>query len=158
MKGYEDGRFGPNDNTTRAQIVTILYRQAGEPAVSAMSGFADVADSQYYAKAVAWAAANGIVKGYSATQFGPEDNITREQLAAILWRYADFRGNDIRARGSISGFADGAGVSEYARPAMEWAVGSGLMQGNGDNTLKPQGQATRAEVAAMIMRSKDVIK
>ncbi len=147
MQGYADGRFGPNDSTTRGQIVTILYRQEGEPAVSAMSGFADVADSQYYAKAVAWGAANGIVKGYSETQFGPEDNITREQLAAILWRYV----GSPQASAELN-FTDSAKVSAYAQTAIEWAVSSGLMRGDENNTLNPQGQATRAEVAAMLVR------
>ncbi len=151
MNGYEDGRFGPNDSTTRAQIVTILYRAEGEPAATT-SSFADVDAGQYYAKAVAWAAVNGIVKGYSDTQFAPEDKITREQLAAILYRYAQFKGQDVGAKADLSGFADNGKISEYAFSAMQWAVETGLMQGNEDGTLKPQGQATRAEVAAMLMR------
>ena len=115
------------------------------------ASFADVADGQWYSEAIDWAAANGIVNGYSATKFGPEDSITREQMAAILYRYADMKGYDMPA-GSALNFADAGSVSGYAVEAMQWAVAEGLINGVGDNTLNPQGTATRAQVATILMR------
>ena len=151
MGGYADGRFGPNDLTTRAQVVTILYRAEGEPPAGA-SSFEDVPEGRYYTKAVAWAAANGIVKGYTDTLFMPERNITREQMAAIFYRYAQFKGLDTSARADLSVFTDSSKVNSYAVPAMQWAVGSGLIQGRADKTLDPAGNATRAQVAAILTR------
>ncbi len=152
MNGYEDGRFGPNDKTTRAQIVTVLYRMEGEPAVQNANSFKDVsAGGQYYSSAVAWAARNNIVNGYEDGRFGPNDNVTREQIAAILYRYAAYKQFDTTVTGSISNFSDAAKVSSWAKTAIGWAVGEGLM--NGDNgALRPQGNATRAEIAALLMR------
>lgn len=152
MNGYEDGRFGPNDQTTRAQIVTVLYRLEGEPAVSSSANFSDVsAGGQYYSSAVAWAARNNIVNGYEDGRFGPNDNVTREQIAAILYRYAAYKGYDTSLAGNIASFSDAAKVSSWATDAIAWAVGEGLM--NGDNgALKPQGNATRAEIATLLTR------
>ena len=150
MNGYEDGHFGPNDNTTRGQIVTVLYRLEGETTIGT-SKFSDVGANQYYTKAVAWAATNGIVNGYTDTKFAPDDNVTREQLAAILFRYAKFKGYDISAIGNIENFADSSNVSSWAKDALVWNVGVGLI--NGDNgALRPQGNATRAEIATLLMR------
>ena len=149
MKGTERG-FEPNADTTRAMIVTMLHRLEKEPAANG-GGFGDVASDQWYSEAVAWAAANGVVKGYNELEFAPEDYITREQLAAILFRYAQFKGLDASARGDLSGFADGAAVADWAEEAMQWAVGAGLL--NGDNgSLKPAAGTTRAEVAMILMR------
>ncbi len=152
MNGYDDGRFGPNDQTTRAQIVTVLYRLEGEPATRSSNSFTDVsAGGQYYSSAVAWAAVNDIVNGYEDGRFGPNDNVTREQIAAILYRYATYKGYDTENAGSIANFSDAAKVSSWANTAISWAVGEELM--NGDNgALRPQGNATRAEIAALLMR------
>ncbi len=152
MNGYENGTFGPNDKTTRAQIVTVLFRMEGEPAVSASSKFSDVsAGGQYYSSAVTWAARNNIVNGYEDGRFGPNDNVTREQIAAILFRYAEYKGYDTSLTGNVASFNDAAKVSSWATNAISWAIGEGLM--NGDNgALRPQGNATRAEIAALLMR------
>ncbi len=152
MNGYEDGRFGPNDKTTRAQIVTVLYRMEGEPAVSSSASFKDVsAGGQYYSAAVAWASRNDIVNGYEDGRFGPNDNVTREQIATILYRYAAFKEYDTTLAGNIASFSDAAKVSSWANSAIAWAVGEGLI--NGDNgALKPQGNATRAEIATLLTR------
>ena len=152
MNGYENGTFGPNDKTTRAQIVTVLFRMEGEPAVSASSKFSDVsAGGQYYSSAVTWAARNNIVNGYEDGRFGPNDNVTREQIAAILFRYAEYKGYDTSLAGNVASFNDAAKVSSWATNAISWAIGEGLM--NGDNgALRPQGNATRAEIAALLMR------
>lgn len=152
MNGYENGAFGPNDKTTRAQIVTVLYRLEGEPAVQNANSFKDVsAGGQYYSSAVAWAARNNIVNGYEDGRFGPNDNVTREQIATILYRYAAYKQFDTTLAGNISTFSDATKVSSWANTAIAWAVGEGLM--NGDNgALRPQGNATRAEIAALLMR------
>ena len=155
-KGIMDGtgadRFSPNAPLTRAMIVTILYRMAGSPSVSGSSDFTDVAAGKWFAKAVAWAAANGIVNGYGDSLFGPNDPVTREQLAAILYRYAVYGGmTAVTLEENLGGFADTAQLSAYAIQAMNWAVGQGLINGSGNN-LVPKAQATRAQVAAIIHR------
>ena len=155
-KGIMDGtgadRFSPNAPLTRAMIVTILYRMAGSPSVSGSSDFTDVAAGKWFAKAVAWAAANGIVNGYGDSLFGPNDPVTREQLAAILYRYAVYGGmTAVTLEENLGGFADTAQLSAYAIQAMNWAVGQGLINGSGSN-LVPKAQATRAQVAAIIHR------
>ena len=155
-KGIMDGtgidRFSPNAPLTRAMIVTILYRMAGSPSVSGSSDFTDVAAGKWFAKAVAWAAANGIVNGYGSGLFGPNDPVTREQLAAILYRYAVYGGmTAVTLEENLGGFADTAQLSAYAIQAMNGAVGQGLINGSGSN-LVPKAQATRAQVAAIIHR------
>ena len=155
-KGIMDGtgadRFSPNAPLTRAMIVTILYRMAGSPSVSGSSDFTDVAAGKWFAKAVAWAAANGIVNGYGSGLFGPNDPVTREQLAAILYRYAVYGGmTAVTLEENLGSFADTAQLSAYAIQAMNWAVGQGLFNGSGSN-LVPKAQATRAQVAAIIHR------
>ena len=152
MNGVGDDSFAPTTNITRGMMVTILYRLDGSPAVSASSTFADVAADAYYSDAVAWASANGIVNGTSDTTFDPTANITREQLAAMLYRYAQFKGYDVSASEALTGYTDADSVSDYAVSAMQWAVGAGLVNGRTATTIAPQGTASRAEAAAMLMR------
>ena len=152
MNGTSETTFRPNGTTTRGMIVTILYRLEKEPAVDNGAGFADVAADQYYADAVAWASANDIVTGYSEEKFGPDDSITREQFAAILYRYAQYKKIDVTATADLSGYADAAQISAYAETAMKWANGEGLITGVTDTMLKPAGNATRAQAATILMR------
>ena len=153
MNGTSATTFSPNKTTTRAMAVTMLYRMEGEPAVSGGSAFTDVPANQYYAEAVAWAAANDIVTGTSATTFSPNKDITREQLTAILYRYAQYKGCDVSVGEdtNILSYGDAETVSTYAIPAMQWAVGAGIINGIKDN-LVPKGNATRAQMATMLMR------
>lgn len=150
MNGIGGNAFGPAVTTSRAMIVTILHRLEGEPVASA-SSFTDVPAGAWYADAVAWASANNIVNGYGNGTFDPENGITREQIAAILYRYASYKGYDVTSSGSLTSFTDGAATSAWAQSAMQWAVGSGLIIGNGSGILDPVGTATRAEVATILM-------
>ena len=152
MDGVGDSLFAPNSETTRAQLVTILYRLEGEPEVSGTSGFTDVEADIWYTDAVAWAAQNGIVNGVSDTEFAPGDDITREQLAAILYRYAACQGYDVSQRADLSGFGDASSISGYAQEALSWAHAQGLVLGFEDGSLRPQGTASRAQIAAVLMR------
>ena len=152
MDGVGDSLFAPNSETTRAQLVTILYRLEGEPEVSGTSGFTDVEADIWYTDAVAWAAQNGIVNGVSGTQFAPGDDITREQLAVILYRYATYQGYDVSQRADLSGFVDAGTISTYAQEALSWANAQGLVLGFEDDSLRPQGNASRAQIAAVLMR------
>ena len=152
MDGVGDNLFAPNSETTRAQLVTILYRLAGEPEPGGDSGFADVAAGTWYTDAVAWAAENGIVNGVSDTEFAPGDDITREQLAAILYRYAAYQGYDVSQRADLSGFGDASSIRGYAQEALSWAHAQGLVLGFEDGSLRPQGTASRAQIAAVLMR------
>ena len=152
MSGISSNQFGPSMNTTRGMIVTILYRLEGSPTGAGRAPFADVAADAYYADAVAWASVNNIVSGYDALTFGPEDNITREQMASILYRYAAYKGLDMTTSGSLAAFTDNASVSGWANTAAVWAVDNGILSGRGNNTLAPQENATRAEVASIFMR------
>ena len=152
MDGVGDGQFAPHATTNRAMVVTILYRLAGEPAVSGDSAFTDVAAGQWYTNAVAWAAQNGIVNGISATEFSPSGDLTREQLATILYRYAEGMGYDVSASSDLSGFPDAGDIQSYATQALSWAVAEGLLQGFEDESLQPQATATRAQIATILMR------
>ena len=152
MDGVGAGLFAPNSETTRAQLVTILYRLSGQPAPSGDSGFSDVETGTWYTDAVAWAAQNGIVNGVSDTQFAPGDDITREQLAVILYRYATYQGYDVSQRADLSGFVDAGTISTYAQEALSWANAQGLVLGFEDDSLRPQGNASRAQIAAVLMR------
>ena len=152
MDGVGDNLFAPNSETTRAQLVTILYRLEGEPEVSGTSGFTDVEADTWYTDAVAWAAANGIVNGVSETEFAPGTDITREQLATILFRYAEAKGYDVSARADLSAYPDADQIQSYAAESVAWAVAEGLIQGFEDNTLRPAGNATRAQIATILMR------
>lgn len=152
MTGLTVTAFGPNLSTTRGMIVTILWRMENEPAAKHGCPFADVRRGSYYEQAIAWASENGIVTGFDASTFAPDRAITREQLAAILFRFAAYRGMDaVTLRETLSSFQDQAAISAYAVSALNWAVGEGLMQGTGDK-LEPTGNATRAQVAAMLRR------
>ena len=152
MTGLTATTFGPNLSTTRGMIVTILWRMENEPAARHGCPFADVRRGSYYEQAIAWASENGIVTGFDSSTFAPDRAITREQLAAILFRFAAYRGMDaVTLRENLSSFQDQAAISAYAVSALNWAVGEGLMQGTGDK-LEPTGSATRAQVAAMLRR------
>ena len=152
MAGTAADVFAPNATTTRAMIVTILYRLEGSPAVTGTNAFADVPASQWYTDAVNWAAANQIVKGTSATTFAPNDSITREQMAAILYRYAQYKGYDVTKKADLSGYSDNGQVSAYAKDALAWANAAKLINGVTNTTLAPQGNATRAQVSAILHR------
>ena len=152
FSGTSANEFGPADDMTRGMLVTVLYRLAGEPAVNGDAGFADIKSGDWYAKAVAWAKANNIVSGVSASEFAPNKDVTREQMAAILYRYASYKSYSTAANGSISGFNDNANVSAFAKDAVSWAVGEKLISGTGNNTLAPKGNATREQVAAILQR------
>ena len=151
MDGVGDNLFAPNSQTTRAQLVTILYRLEGEPEVSGTSGFSDVAAGIWYTDAVAWAAENGIVNGTTDTTFAPGEDITREQLVTVLYRYAESKGYDVSASADLSGYPDAGQVQDYAQPAMAWAVAEGIVEGV-DGNLNPTGDATRAQIATILMR------
>ena len=152
MTGVSADRFAPASTTTRGMIVTILYRLENEPEVSGGSAFTDVENGAWYADAVAWAAANDIVNGTSATTFAPNSPITREQMAAILYRYAAYKGYDVSQKADLSGYTDAASISGYAKDALAWANAQKLITGVTDTTLNPQGSATRAQVATILMR------
>ncbi|MGI6180616.1 MAG: S-layer homology domain-containing protein [Agathobaculum sp.] len=155
MNGVTKTTFAPSATTTRGMIVTILYRLEGSPKLDNENlgyPYADVNASAYYGDAVYWARLNGIVNGYSAEKFGPNDAITREQMAAILYRYAQYKGYDVSKTAKLDDYKDGAEVSAYATAAMQWANGEGLITGKTATTLVPKGDATRAEVATILMR------
>ena len=155
MDGVDNRVFSPNTTLNRAMFVTMLYRVAGEPAVSKTADFADVPGDTWFSDAVAWASSQGIVDGYDDDLFGPYNSLTREQLATILYRYAKWSGRSTYApTDALAGFADAADVSAYALDAMRWAVYTGLMQGS-ENGLEPQSSASRAQVAAIIHRFLD---
>lgn len=158
MDGVSDTQFAPNSNLTRGMVVTMLYRLEDEPRVTGSSGFDDVASGAWYADAVAWAAENGIVNGVSDAEFAPNDNITREQLAAILYRYAEYNDYDVSGRDDLSEFTDRSSISSYALDAMRWAVDEGLITGITDTTIEPQGTATRAQAATMFMRFMSTVR
>lgn len=149
--GTSDTTFSPNASMTRAMLVTVLYRLEGEPAVSGRSGFSDVQYNGYYEDAVTWAADNGIVNGTSTTTFSPNANVTREQMAAILYRYAQHKKYNTAASSGLNGFTDHASVSGYAAASLEWAVAEKLVNGSAGK-LMPTGNATRAQVAAILHR------
>ena len=150
MQGTSATTFGPNVDTTRAMVVTILWRLEGEPASGYDMDYSDVAGGAWYAGAVRWATEHGIVNG-SEGQFYPGGIVTREQLAAMLYRYAQYKGYDLTAGGDLSGFADAGAVSGWAETSLAWAVGQGLLQGS-DSQVDPQGSAIRAQTAAILMR------
>ena len=152
MDGVGGNRFAPNSETTRAQLVTILYRLEGEPAVSGDLPFTDVEAGIWYTDAILWAAENNIVNGVSDTEFAPGDDLTRQQLVTILYRYAEAKGYDVSASADLSGYPDADQVQDYAQPAMAWAVAENIIQGMEDGTLKPAGNASRAQIATILMR------
>ena len=152
MNGTAADEFAPNATTTRAMVVTILYRLEGEPSGGGETPFTDLKAGQYYLDAVAWANANGIVNGTTATTFDPDGAITRQQMAAILYRYAAYKGYDVSVSADLSSYPDAGAIQTYAQDAMAWANGSELILGFEDHTLQPVGNSTRAQVATLLMR------
>ena len=152
MSGTSATTFAPSTQLSRAMMVQILYNLEEQPVVTESAAFTDVAADVWYAGAVNWAAGEGIVSGYGNGKFGPEDLITREQMANMLYYYAQYKGYDVSASGELSSFTDGASTSSWAAEAVRWAVGSGLLSGKGGGVLDPRGTATRAEAASIFMR------
>ncbi len=152
MSGTGARTFSPYDTTMRGMIATILWRLDGEPEVSGDNPFSDVASGKYYTEAIVWAAENKIANGYDAKNFGPEDNITREQFAVILYNYCVYKGIDVSAQADLSKFSDSGKASDYAETAMKWAVAAGLFKGYDDGTLDPAGDTLRCESAALLHR------
>ena len=152
MLGTSKTLFSPHGTATRGMMATILWRMEGSPAPKGKNSFTDVEAGKWYADAITWTAENGIFAGYGKDKFGPDDPITREQLAAIFYRYADYKGYDLTVKGNLDTFKDADKITDYAETAMQWAVGSGLVKGKSGNLLDPQGTATRAEIAAMLHR------
>ena len=152
MLGTSKALFSPYGTATRGMMATILWRMEGSPVPKGKNSFTDVEAGKWYADAVTWTAENGIFAGYGKDKFGPDDPITREQLASIFYRYADYKGYDLTAKGILDTFKDTDKITDYAKTAMQWAVSSGLVKGKSGNLLDPQGTATRAEIAAMLHR------
>ena len=152
MLGTSKTLFSPHGTAMRGMMATILWRMEGSPVPKGKNSFTDVEAGKWYADAITWTAENGIFAGYGKDKFGPDDPITREQLAAIFYRYADYKGYDLTVKGDLDKFKDADKITDYAKTAMQWAVGSGLVKGKSGNLLDPQGTATRAEIAAMLHR------
>ena len=152
MLGTSKTLFSPHGTAMRGMMATILWRMEGSPVRKGKNSFTDVEAGKWYADAITWTAENGIFAGYGKDKFCPDDPITREQLAAIFYRYADYKGYDLTVKGDLDKFKDADKITDYAKMAMQWAVGSGLVKGKSGNLLDPQGTATRAEIAAMLHR------
>lgn len=157
MSGTAAGIFQPDGKLSRAMVAQTLYNLEGKPAVSESAGFPDVEEGAWYAAAVDWAASAKVVSGYGDGRFGGSDDVTREQLVAILYRYAQYKGYDVTAAGDLTAFGDGESVSSWASEAMSWGVGAGVISGKGGSSLDPQGTATRAEMAKILMVFCDTI-
>ena len=152
MAGTSTHYFSPNADLSRGMLATILYRLEGSPNVSGYSSFNDVSSTSYYAKAIAWAERNGIVNGVTTERFEPDTAVTREQMAAILCRYADYKGHDTSVSYDyLATFGDSGNSHVYARPALNWAVAHRIINGQGSSVLAPRATATRAEVAQVLM-------
>ena len=152
MLGTSKTLFSPHGTAMRGMMATILWRMEGSPVPKGKNSFTDVEAGKWYADAITWTTENGIFAGYGKDKFCPDDPITREQLAAIFYRYADYKGYDLTVKGDLDKFKDADKITDYAKTAMQWAVGSGLVKGKSGNLLDPQGTATRAEIAAMLHR------
>ena len=152
MLGTSKTLFSPHGTVMRGMMATILWRMEGSPVPKGKNSFTDVEAGKWYADAITWTTENGIFAGYGKDKFCPDDPITREQLAAIFYRYADYKGYDLTVKGDLDKFKDADKITDYAKTAMQWAVGSGLVKGKSGNLLDPQGTATRAEIAAMLHR------
>ena len=153
MTGMRADYFGAAEKLSRGQFATVLYRMAGKPEVDYEDVFPDVKESDWFGVPVSWAAENGVVTGYANGKFGPADDITREQIAVMLYRYAEYAGYDVSEKDDLSKYPDKKNVSSWAKDAMEWAVGADIIQGqDGGKALDPQGKASRAECATMVMR------
>jgi len=154
MNGTGNGRFDPDGSVTRAMFITVLYRLCGSPEADNTENFTDVNDTDWYSDAVKWGYANGIVKGISDTEYAPDIMISREQMAAMLYRYANYKDKDTTQGGMlIREFADFESITEYAVPAMTWCVNNGIINGTGKDLLEPQGTSTRAQASAVIVRA-----
>ena len=151
MSGVGGGRFDPNGFSSRAMVAQVIYNMEGSPATAGVSGFSDVLAGQWYTNAVTWNVSAQIVKGYGNGLFGTNDNVTREQLVVLLYRYAQYKGYGTSASGSLAAFVDSASVSDWATQAMSWAVANGIINGKDGSRLDPQGTATRAEMAKILM-------
>ena len=151
MEGTGGGQFDSNTVTNRAMLITVLYRLANS-SESFENIFSDVEDGQWYSEAIAWAAHNNIVKGYGNGKFGPTDMMTREQMVTILHRYSEFMKLDTSESDDLKGFSDAGNISDWALSSMQWAVGSGIVQGMGGGTISPNSGATRAQFAVMMQR------
>ncbi|WP_211274527.1 S-layer homology domain-containing protein, partial [Paenibacillus oryzae] len=152
MSGTSETTFSPLLMASRAMIVTVLYRMAGNPQVAGESIFIDVSSDSWYSDAIEWAVQKGIVNGYSNNSFGTNDAVTREQLVALLYRYGQINNLDTTVSGDLSNFADKDKISDWATESMKWAIGKGIISGKGNNRLDPSGTATRAEIATILMR------
>ena len=154
MQGVSETEFAPDNTMTRAMLVTVLYRLENPTEKAKSHSFTDVKDGEWYANAVSWAAENGIVKGISETEFAPNEDITREQMAAVLYRYAQYKEQDtsIGENTNILSYTDAMEISEYAIPAMQWMIGAGIMKGETEFTVNPKNVSTRAQVATILMR------
>lgn len=157
MNGVSETLFAPESDITRAMFVTVLHRMEGATEAAEGYTFDDVSSDAYYSEAVAWASENGIVEGFSAEEFGPDISITREQMAAIIYRYARYKGYDLTAS-YMPGYSDAESISEYAREAVAWAADKGVMNGNDDNTFAPLANSTRAQAAAVFERIRENIR
>ena len=151
MEGTGNG-FEPESKMTRAMLVTVLYRMANPEEKANNHNFADVPEGQWYSDAVSWAADNNIVKGVSENKFAPDEDITREQMALIIYRFAKMQGFDVAGASNLENFTDAKGVSDWALDAMKWAIKTELVNGTSETTLSPKATATRAQVAAILMR------
>ena len=152
MLGTSKTLFGPHGTVTRGMMATILWRMEGSLAPKGENSFTDVEAGRWYADAITWTTENGIFAGYSKDKFGPDDPITREQLTAIFYRYADYKGYKLTVTENLDKFEDADKITDYAKTVMQWAVGNGLIKGKSETLLDPQGTATRAEIAAMLHR------
>ena len=157
MEGVSGSTFAPAVVTTRAEMVTILWRLSGRPDANTVAGFRDLTQN-WYVEAVNWAAENNIVEGVGDATFAPDEAVTREQIATMLYRYAQYQGYDTSAYSSFNKFVDGADVSGFAEDAMHWAVSENIILGKGNSRLAPQGAASRAEVAEMVWRFAGTVK
>lgn len=156
--GVTETTFAPDLDITRAMFVTVLYRMEGEPAVdSSKLSFTDVGAKMYYAAAVVWATEAGVTKGTTATTFSPEDKITRQELVTMLYRYAQYKGDNVAASKDLSQFADADQIAPWAEPAMSWALAEGLVNGYEDGSVRPAASATRAQTAAILCRYADLV-
>lgn len=151
MEGMSETKFSPNTSLTRAQAVQILYNLEGQPTVTRTTSFADLT-THWAAKPIAWAEQTGVVDGYEDNTFRPENNVTRQEFAQMMYNYAAYKDYDLSAKGDLSQFTDGDSVQEWAVTAMSWANGNALINGHDDGTLEPGGTTTRAQAASILMR------
>jgi hypothetical protein len=152
ITGVTDTAFAPQSNLTRAMLVTILYRNDGAPNTNGGASFTDAAPGQWYSDAITWASANGIVNGVGDNRFAPDENVTREQFAAILYNYAKYKNQNVTGTADLATYTDAGEISGWATDAMAWASSTGLITGRTPTTLAPQGTATRAEAAMLLQR------